>query len=222
MAAVHMSEARHVENVDGVQTSLSHPSDEMLLAADAHRADLLRSQPHQAGGIITSLAALTVATSTTAMLAKVDSDTKAQGQSYHQVWRDVLTKLGSGQYDRLLIEFCCSTSSLMTALAPRRVIGLRVTEQEDGTAASTSRFLHKAVRMAEQFAICVHAWISIPCTAGSPWKSVNDWIGVQTGDPDLTAKLIHNAIQLCTHVSKVGGYIHWAWPAGDFLWNRPK
>ena len=59
----------------------------------------------------------------------------------------------------------------------------------------------------------------IPCTAGCPWRSINDKLGRPTGDPELTQLLIKVAVSICHHASKIGGTFSWEWPHGNLLWK---
>ena len=50
----------------------------------------------------------------------------------------------------------------------------------------------------------VHVWTSIPCTAGCPWRYVNDAMGIQTGDSKMTDELIKAASKLCNYTRSKG------------------
>ena len=58
-------------------------------------------------------------------------------------------------------------------------------------------------------------WVSIPCTAGTPFRRINEKLGAETGDLAMTHKLVVAAVGLCRHVVRIGG----EWSNGNGLWD---
>ena len=78
---------------------------------------------------------------------------------------------------RLLVEFCCSsTSKLGEQRKPAKNCKvIRVTEQEDGTSESCRRWLAQEIEAFKKVHPngMVFFYASLPCTGGSPWTNVN-------------------------------------------------
>ena len=126
----------------------------------------------------------------------------------------------SMSYDTVLFEFCCEETSELSQNVGHRALSIRITQGVDATSSATKKAIHHIIRVAAHLKIAVHGWVSVPCTAGCPWARVNNSLGVQTGDPELTDDLIVTALAVCRHIDSVGGYVHWEWPQGNALWNR--
>ena len=47
-------------------------------------------------------------------------------------------------------------------------------------------------------------------------------MGRQTGDPELTGKLVSAAVPLCRHNCRLGGTVSWGWPETSDLWAYPE
>ena len=98
-------------------------------------------------------------------------------------------------------------------------MAIRITEHEDLTRPATKQAIHQIVQYAKLMSISVHGWASLPCTAGCVIRSLNDSIGVQTGDMGLTIKLVAAALPICKHIRKLGGEYSWEWPDTNLLWT---
>ena len=76
--------------------------------------------------------------------------------------------------DRRLIEYCCAADSLLGApsIAGVGCAVVRLTIENDLTTEEGLNYATKSVNEAppDQY---VHFWASLPCTAGSPWQSMN-------------------------------------------------
>ena len=143
-----------------------------------------------------------------------------KGGDAAELLRDAMVKLASGEFDILLIELCCEPDSELAFAAPPRGLALRITKDADLTNKATKRTLHSIIRFAGKCDVKLHVWVSTPCTAGCPWKHINESRGVATGDPQLTDALIEAVIPLCDHVRRAGGIVTWEWPARNALWKR--
>ena len=62
-------------------------------------------------------------------------------------------------------------------------------------------------------------WVSIPCTAGTPFRRINEKLGAETGDLALTCKLVDAAVGLCRRVVRIGDGFSWKWSNGNKLWK---
>ena len=98
-------------------------------------------------------------------------------------------------------------------------MAVRVTASDDLSQRKTKVALHKLLRLCKLYEVGIDVWVAIPCTSGSPWAKVNALRGIQTGDPQLTDKLIDGAVSICRHAKRIGGGVHWEWSAGNELWK---
>ena len=84
---------------------------------------------------------------------------------------------GSNSFQRMLIEFCCSSDSKLCT--PREASKgcrlIRVTENEDGTTQGCRKWLAQEVQSFRennpQGEVLLYA--SLPCVGGSPWGYIN-------------------------------------------------
>ena len=67
----------------------------------------------------------------------------------------------------------------------------------------------------------VHAWASIPCTAGCRWRSANVRKGAETGDMPKTIEMIDVVCKFIRQVVAVSGSFTWEWPSTSQLWKLP-
>ena len=65
----------------------------------------------------------------------------------------------------------------------------------------------------------VDIWVSIPCTAGTPFRRINEKRGAETGNLAVTYKLVVAAVGLCRQSVRIGGGFSWEWSNGNELWN---
>ncbi|CAK0813605.1 unnamed protein product, partial [Prorocentrum cordatum] len=125
---------------------------------------------------------------------------KSKGQLCQQAFPAIL----SGDFDELFIELCCTENSKLSEHAPRRTLATRVTTDLDFTDTAVLKHLKHLARSARKHKVRVAVWSAIPCTAGCPWKHVNESKGIKAGDPELTEKLISHGVALCRHVRNMG------------------
>ena len=122
----------------------------------------------------------------------------------------------------MLIERCCSDSSALSEEVPFGCATLRITETIDLTHFKTHRVINEIRRYAKRCGVRVGTWISIPCTAGCPWRYINARKGIATGDIVLTNKLIDRCVSFANAVKNDGGYVVWEWPSRCDLWKDPR
>ena len=97
----------------------------------------------------------------------------------------------------VFIELGCEGDSELSEAARDHCLAVRVTKQYDLTQRGTRGAIHGVIRLCHLYGVEVHVWVSIPCTAGCPWKHINDKLGRPTGDEELTDGLIRAAIPVC-------------------------
>ena len=98
-------------------------------------------------------------------------------------------------------------------------MAIRVTSCEDLQLSSTRRALHRLLRICKAYEVVVDILVSIPCTAGTPFRRINEKRGAETGDLAMTDKLIVAAVGLCRHAVQIGGGFSWVWSNGNELWD---
>ena len=98
-------------------------------------------------------------------------------------------------------------------------MAIRVTSSEDLRLASTRCALHRLLRICKAYDVVVEIWVSIPCTAGTPFRRINEKRGAETGNLAMTYKLVVAAVGLCRHAVRIGGGFSCEWSNGNELWN---
>ena len=67
--------------------------------------------------------------------------------------------------------------------------------------------------------VVVDIWVSIPCTAGTPFKRIYEKLGAVTRDLAMTYKLVVTTVGLCRNALRIGGGFSWEWSKGNELWD---
>ena len=67
--------------------------------------------------------------------------------------------------------------------------------------------------------VVVDIWVLIPCTAGTPFRRINEKLGAETDDLAMTYKLEVAAVGLCRHDVRIDGGVSWKWSNGNELWK---
>ena len=93
-------------------------------------------------------------------------------------------------------------------------VAIRVTSFEDLQLTSTRPALHRLLMICKACDVVVDIWVSIPCTAGTHFRRINE-----LGDLVMTCKLVVAAVGLCRHDVRVGNEFSWKWSNGKELWN---
>ena len=57
------------------------------------------------------------------------------------------------------------------------------------------------------------------CTAGTPFRRINEKLGAETGDLAMTYKLVDVVVGLCRHNVRIGDGFSWKWRNGNGLWD---
>ena len=97
-----------------------------------------------------------------------------------------------------MIELCCSEESRLAEAVPHRAAAIRVPEGLYLRSIRTYRVIKDVAKIARKANISIHLWISIPCTAGCPWRYINAKKGIATGDIELTNVLIFSLRRIVT------------------------
>ena len=125
----------------------------------------------------------------------------------------------SGTHGHVFLELCCASDSELAAAVVEHSVAIGVTSSEDLQLASARRVLHRLLRICKAYDAVVDIWVSIPCTAGMPFRRINEKLGAETGDLALTCKLADAAVGLCRHAVRIGGGFSWEWSNGNELWD---
>ena len=128
-------------------------------------------------------------------------------------------KGGAGGFNQLLIELCCADDSMLTGKVPRGCAAIRIPELLDLTSIKTYKVLKTIIRHASLLEIEVVVWNAVPCTAGCPWRHVNQKRGITTGNIKLKNSLISKCVALSMLARKTGGKFVWEWPSRCDLWK---
>ena len=96
---------------------------------------------------------------------------------------------------------------------------IRVTSFEDLQLTSTGPVLHRLLMICKAYDVVANIWVLILCTAGTPFKCINEKLGAETGDLAMTYKLAVAAVGLCRHAVRMGGGFSWEWSNGNELWD---
>ena len=125
----------------------------------------------------------------------------------------------SGTHGHVFLELCCASDSELAAAVVEHSVAIRVASSEDLQLASTRRALHRLLRICKAYVVVVDIWVSILCTAGTPFRRINEKLGAETGDLAMTYKLVVVAVGLCRHAVRIGGGFSWEWSKGNELWD---
>ena len=117
------------------------------------------------------------------------------------------------------LELCCASDSELAAAVVEHSVVIRVTSSEDLQLTSTRPALHRLLMIYKAYDVVVDIWVSIPCTAGTPFKRINEKLGAVTGDLAMTYKLVVATVGLCRNAVRIGGGFSWEWSEGNELWD---
>jgi hypothetical protein len=138
-------------------------------------------------------------------------------QGLHQ---QCLDRISSGTCKLVLLELCCDANSPLGACVPKCCNVLRISEELNILANDTQDFISNVINAVRYHGVMIHAWVSIPCTAGCRWRSVNSSKGNSTGDMPKTLDMITVVIKMILRVVAVRyGTSTWEWPSTSALWN---
>ena len=118
-----------------------------------------------------------------------------------------------GTHGHVFLELCCASDSELAAAVVEHSVAIRVTSFDDLQLVSTRRALHHLLRVCKAYDVVVDIWVSIPCTAGTSFRRINEKRGAETGDLAMTYKLVVAAVGLCRHAVQIGGGFSskWRW-----------
>ena len=128
------------------------------------------------------------------------------------------TPIVSGIHGHVFLELCCASDSELAAAVVEHSVVIRVTSSEDLQLASTRRALHRLLRICSKtYDVVEDIWVSIPCTAGTPFRRINEKRGAETSDLAMTCKLVVAAVGLRRQGVRIGGGFSWEWSNGNEL-----
>ena len=102
--------------------------------------------------------------------------------------------LKRGTHGHVFWELCCALDSELAAAVVEHLVAIRVTSFEDLQLVSTRRALHHLLRICKAYDVVVDIWVSIPCTAGTPFRRINEKLGAEIGEIAMTCKLVVAAV----------------------------
>ena len=114
------------------------------------------------------------------------------------------TLIMSGTQGHVFLELCCASDSELAAAVVEHSVAIRVTFSEDLQLSSTRCAMHRLLRICKAYDVVVDIWVSIPCTAGTPFRRINEKRGVETSNLAMTYKLVVAAVGLCRHAVQIG------------------
>ena len=116
----------------------------------------------------------------------------------------------SSTHGHAFLELCyASDSELATAVVEHSVV-IRVTSFEDVQLTSRRPVLHRLLRICKAYDVVVDIWVSIPCTAGTHFRRINE-----LGDLAMTWKLVVAVVGLWQHEVRIGDGFSWKWSKGN-------
>ena len=107
-------------------------------------------------------------------------------------------------------------------MAVEQSVVIRVTSFEDVQLTSRRPALHRLLMICkayEAYEVVANIWVSIPCTAGAPFRRINEKLGAETGDQAMAYKLEVAAVGVCRHAVGSGGGFSWNWSNDIELWD---
>ena len=125
----------------------------------------------------------------------------------------------SGTHGHAFLELCCASDSELAAVVVEHSVVIRVTSSEDFQLTSTRPALHRLLMIYRAYEVVVDVWVSIPCTAGTPFRRINEKLGAETGNLAMTYKLVVAAVGLCRHAVRIGDGFSWKWSNGSEPWK---
>ena len=117
------------------------------------------------------------------------------------------------------LELCCASDSELAAAVVEHSVVIRVTSSEDLQPTRTRPALHRLLMIYKVHDVVVVIWVSIPCTAGTPFKRINEKLGAVTGDLAMTYKLVVAAVVLRRCAVRIGDGFSWEWSKSNELWD---
>ena len=129
------------------------------------------------------------------------------------------TQIMSGIHGHVFLELRCASDSELAAAVVEHSVAIRVTSFEDLQLVSTRRALRHLLRICKAYDVVVDIWVSIPCTAGTPFRRINEKLGAETGDLAMTYKLVVAAVGLRRRAVRIGDGFSWKWSNGNELWK---
>ena len=79
--------------------------------------------------------------------------------------------------------------------------------------------LHLLLMICTACDVVANIWVPIPCTAGTPFRRVNEKFGAEAGDIAMTYKLVVAAVVLRRCAVRIGDGFSWKRRNGNELWK---
>eukprot|EP00971_Amphidinium_carterae_P081414 1610790-Amphidinium_carterae.1 len=121
--------------------------------------------------------------------------------------------------ERVVIELCCETNSLLGQRSPSGTLVVRVTEKDDLSSPESIRYLVVQIQSSR---LPIMLWVSVPCTTGCTWLRTTPHIKDDPRHKQKVAQdrcLAKNALTLVHCAYKAKRVVCWEWPRFSDLWK---
>ena len=120
----------------------------------------------------------------------------------------------------LCICVLCYASDLeVAAVVVEHSVVIRVTSFEHVQLTSTRLVLYCLLMICKAHDVVVDIRVLIPCTAGTPFRRINEKLGAESDDFAMTYKLEVAAVGLYRHDVRIDGGFSWKWSNCNELWK---
>ena len=125
----------------------------------------------------------------------------------------------SSTHGRVFLELCYASDSELASVVVEHSVVIRVTSFEDFQLTSMRPVLHRLLMICKACDVVANVWVPIPCTAGTPFRRINEKLGSEVGDIAMTYKLVVAAVVLRRCAVRIGDGFSWKCRNGNELWN---
>ena len=115
----------------------------------------------------------------------------------------------SSTHGRVFLELCYASDSELIAVVVEHSVVIRVTSFEDFQLTSMRPVLHRLLMICKACDVVANIWVPIPCTAGTPFRRINEKLGAEAGDLAMTYKLVVAAVVLRRCAVRIGDGFSW-------------
>ena len=110
----------------------------------------------------------------------------------------------SSTHGHAFLELCNVPDSELAAVVVEHSVVIRVTSFKDFQLTSMRPMLHRLLMICKACDVVANIWVSIPCTAGTPFRRIDEKLGAETGDFVMSYKLVVAAVALSRHTVGIG------------------
>ena len=110
----------------------------------------------------------------------------------------------SSTHGHAFLELCYVPDSELAAVVVEHSVVIRVTSFKDFQLTSMRPVLHPLLMICKACDVVANIWVSIPWTAGTPFRRIDEELGAETGDFVMSYKLVVAAVALSRHTVGIG------------------